>query len=648
MKTYINREFIYNLRNTILYIVFFLSIPLQGQISTGNDTVKIKEVVIERKRSKSDPAGYRTTILDSSVLVNYNNRNLSEMISENTNIFIKTYGMGGTATPAFRGTGASHTLIDWNGVSLNSPMLGQSDLSLIPVGLIDDVQISFGGASMLLNDGGIGGTINLETKPEWKKETIISLNSGIGSFGQFTEFMKVKTGNYKFQTVTKGYFQTSENNFRYLNSEIGSDPIWQTRTNNQVKQRGFVQELYFNNSNKITSARIWYQGTDRNLPASLLTEPNSGEKQFDESLRTMLNYDTFKGNSSFSFTGSWMLTRLNYFNRLASIDSRNLSEVLTLKAAFENSLGKNIKLKIVVDEQSGVVNSNNYDHKTTRNKTSLTASVDRKKGRLGATLLLREILDKNSLLIPDFSTGIQFRILYEKEYYLKANISRNSKVPSMNDLFWVPGGNPGLKNEYAFIYEISYEMNQIISDALILKYDLSVFRYNIKDMIQWHPGEYSYWTADNIQNVNSSGAETSIAMDYVFNNLKASLKAGYSFTRAIAGGSKSENDIYGRKQLMYMPENEANTSFRIGYKNIYSLWAANFVGARYITVDNSQYLPGYFVNNLSLGVKLQLKGSFSDLNFGIDNLFNIDYQSIAYYPLPGRAYFLKILVQFIK
>jgi iron complex outermembrane receptor protein len=556
--------------------------------------------------------------------------------------------MGGIATPAFRGTGANHTLVDWNGININSPMLGQSDLSLIPVGLIDDVQICFGGASMLLNDGGIGGTINLETKPEWQKKTLISMNTGIGSFGQYTGLLKVKTGNNKYQTVTKGYFQNSENNFRYLNTDISSEPVWQTRTNNQVRQQGFIQELYLNNEKSIASARIWYQNTDRNLPASLLTEPNSGEKQLDESLRTMLNYDLSEGRSTLSFTGSWMLSRLNYFNRLASIDSRNLSEMLILKAGIENPIGEYTKLKIVLDEQAGVINSNNFNKRTNRNTTTLTASIDRKKDRFGATLLLLEILDNNNLLIPDFSSGVQFRIIDEKEYYLKANISRNSKIPSMNDMYWVPGGNPDLKNEYAFIYEMSFEMNQKISAPLNLKYDLSVFRYNIKDMIEWHPGKYSYWTADNIQNVNSTGAETSVALDYVLNNLNAGMKAGYSFTRAMAGGSDIENDVSVGKQLMYIPENQARFSLRIGYKNIYSSWEGNFNSRRYITVDNSQYLPGYFINSLITGIKFTVKDSSIDLNFKIDNLFNINYQSIAYYPLPGRSYIIKAVIQIVK
>ena len=259
--------------------------PLHGQISAWDDTIKIKEVVISGNKFISDPAGYKKTIIDSSVLFSYSTENLSDMLSENTDIFIKSYGMGGTATPAFRGTGASHTLIDWNGIDINSPMLGQSDLSLIPVGLIDDISIYFGGASIPLNSGGIGGTINLETKPVWKRETLISMNTGMGSFGRYTGLLKVRTGNYRFQTVTKVFFQNSENNFRYLNTEISADPVWQTRTNNQVRQKGFMQEFYFRKEKNIGSVRIWYQSADRNLPASILSQqPNSGENQLDESL----------------------------------------------------------------------------------------------------------------------------------------------------------------------------------------------------------------------------------------------------------------------------------------------------------------------------------------------------------------------------
>lgn len=624
--------------------------PVYGQMSFQYDTVKIREVVISGKKVSDEPAGYKRTTIDSSILPVYSHRTLADILSENSGIFIKSYGMGGTATPSFRGTGASNTQITWNGINIDHPMLGQSDLSLLPVGMIDDIQIYFGGASMVLNSGGIGGIINLETKPVWKEQTLISLNPGIGSFGRYSALIAVKTGSIDFQTVTKAFIQSSQNDFRYLNTEISPLPLWETRKNNQVHQQGFIQELYYRKSDNVASARIWYQSASRNLPSSvLMPQTGSGEYQFDESIRVMLNYDINKDLNRYFITGAWILNRLNYTNRLASIESRNLSDKLTMKAGLDRGIGKRTKLKVVLTEDLNVIKSNNYDKNVTRNTTTLTASAEYKcTNRFGTTLLIQEIFDKNKLLIPGFSAGAQFRIIDSKEYFLKANISRNSKIPTMNDMFWVPGGNPDLKNEYAFIYEFTYEMTQDVSSLLTLSYDLSVFKNTIKDMIQWHPGEYSYWTADNIRNVNSIGLETSVSFNYKLNNVTSVFNAGYSFTKATNRSSKESIGNSAGKQLMYIPENQVNASFRLSYRNYYTSWLSNMTGRRFITVDNSNYLPGYFINNITTGYKLKLKRNLLNINFNVDNLFNINYQTIAYYPLPGRSYFIKILFQLTK
>ena len=46
-------------------------------------------------------------------------------------------------------------------------MLGQFDLTLVPAGLIDNINIYYGGGSMGISSGGFGGLIDLETNPEW-------------------------------------------------------------------------------------------------------------------------------------------------------------------------------------------------------------------------------------------------------------------------------------------------------------------------------------------------------------------------------------------------------------------------------------------------------------------------------------------------
>jgi vitamin B12 transporter len=638
------------LRYTLLYIAVIFTIPLQGQITFDDDTIKIKEVVITRNKSHSDLTGYKVVTFDTSALKIYSHNTLADILSENSMIFIKSYGMGGVATPSFRGTGASHTLLTWNNINISNPMLGQSDLSLIPSGLADDIQIYFGGASMSENSGGIGGTINLESKPVWKKETSLTISPEIGSFDQYSGLLKLKSGNDHFQSVTKAFLQASENDFRFLNSEATAEPVWETRANNQIRQQGFIQELYYRKENNILSARLWYQSVNRNLPSSMLIQQqNSDEKQFDESLRTMLNYEKSEGKNNFYITGAWIFNRLNYSNRLASIDSRNISETFTIKTGIENQIASNTKLRVYLNQEVSYVKSSNYNKNSTRNTTTLTASAESNlSDRFGTMFLIREIFDNKSFLLPDFSAALQLRLISERDYFIKANISRNSKIPTMNDLFWVPGGNPDLKNEYAFIYEVSYEMEQKILSGFTVNYDISLFRNSIKDMILWHPGESWYWTADNIQSVNSNGIETSVRLLYKISHFTSVLNAGYTFTKAINAAPNDISDISAGKQLMYIPENQANASFNISSRSLYFVWSSNLTGRRYITVDNSKYLPAFFLNNIITGVKVNLKGNLIDASVNINNVFNINYQTIAHFPLPGRSYEFKILFQIIK
>ena len=57
-------------------------------------------------------------------------------------------------------------------------------------------------------------------------------------------------------------------------------------------------------------------------------------------------------------------------------------------------------------------------------------------------------------------------------------------------------------------------------------------------------------------------------------------------------------------------------------------------GKRYITADNSRYLPGYCINNVIAGVKLNLKQILLDLNFEIDNLFDVTLSEHSILPSP--------------
>lgn len=623
---------------------------VSGQLSLHSDTIRINDVIISRKlNSGLLTEGYKKVTIDTSVLINYSHKTISEILAENSNIFIKSYGMGGAATVSFRGTGAGHTQIAWNGINLNNPMLGQSDLSLLPAGMIDGLDLYNGGSSMAMGSGGIGGVVNMTTGTQWNKETKIDVNAGIGSFSRYSGLFSLRSGNTSIQTVTKLFYQSAENDFRYKNQETYAQPAWETRTNSQVKHKGLIQELYYRGTDFKLSARLWYQASDRNLPSSMLTNQTGlTEKQNDESVRTIVNYNYSGTSFNYFVTGAMVINRLDYTNTLASIDSKSLSNVLTFKAGLEKEILDGTNIKLVFNEESGTVKSNNYNKNITRNTSTFTAEVDYNKGGLiGTSVLIREIIDRNKLLLPDFSAGLQLRIPELEDHLFKFNFSRNSRIPSMNDMYWVPGGNRDLRNEYAYISELSYIFKHKFVSPVNLKSEVSLFRNSIKDMVQWRPGAYSYWIAENISNVNTMGIESSFVLDYRINNITASFKGAYSFTKAVNSGSDKIRDYSSGKQLVYVPEHQANAGFQFSYRSIYSSLITNLTGKRYITADNSDFLPGYCITNINAGIKVKLHKNLLDVNMNADNLFNVSYQTVAHYPLPLRSYTLKLLLQIV-
>lgn len=615
---------------------------LLGQTIIRHDTIKIHEVVISGKQASSGIPGYKTREIEKKVLNNYSSFTLGKMLSALSPLFIKDYGAGGMSTPSFRGTGASHTLLLWNGININHPMAGQSDLSLIIPGLMDEISINPGSASMKSGNGGFGGAINLDNSPDWRIRNRITVCPGIGSFGNYTGSLNAGIGSENFMAVTKAYFQSAENDFTFSDTYSGNDPVMQTRKNGQVSLKGLMQEFYLRNSENILSARIWYQAASRNLTLPVISRQIiSGEKQFDESMRSIIDYSLRKRTNEYFLTAAWLMNRLDYTNRLASIDSKNFTGTWIIKGGMSGKINEFTTFRIDLKNELNSVNSNNYDKHILRNNASVTLSSQRKtKERIGASILLREIVDNNTFLIPDFSAGFEFRLISREDYFLYSNFSRNSRIASLNDLYWSPGGNPNLKNEYAYSYELGYKMSPETSSPVSISADISLFDSFIRDMINWHPGENSYWIADNINNVNASGIESFAQIGYSKNNFDIRINAGYTYTRSV--NVNDENKTLKGKQLIYIPENQANGVIYVEYMNFCSSWITSCIGKRYITYDNSGFLPGYTLNNWTTGIKISLKRISADINFGIDNVFNVSYQSIAYYPQPGRSCFFSL------
>jgi len=66
-------------------------------------------------------------------------------------------------------------------------------------------------------------------------------------------------------------------------------------------------------------------------------------------------------------------------------------------------------------------------------------------------------------------------------------------------------------------------------------------------------------------------------------------------------------------------------------------------GKQFISADNNWYLPANYISNTTLSTKIKLKERQQvGLSFSVKNIFNQQYHSIAWRPMPGRNYVIKL------
>jgi iron complex outermembrane receptor protein len=322
---------------------------------------------------------------------------------------------------------------------------------------------------------------------------------------------------------------------------------------------------------------------------------------------------------------------------------------IILKGTFNSMISNILNLRLAADNELALVETNNYDCRKSRNVLSFDAAADLNIMRwLSANLLLRETIQDDRFLAPDFSAGADIKPFGTKENFIKLNFAKNSRIATLNDLYWSPGGNPDLRNESGYIAEITLDLSTTVAGSVKIGTDLTFYHNRISDLIQWRPGEYSYWQADNVDDLVSKGMEANINIMFHGPSYNFKMMSGYTHIISGSNGKESTGSSGRRLQLIYVPADMFNTFIRAEWKKFYSTVRFNYTGKRFVDADNTIYLSPYTVTDLDAGIKLTLKKTLTDIRMGVENIFNIDYQNIAYYPMPRRNFTASVLFQIKK
>lgn len=608
----------------LLWVCSFIGVSPVSQ-----DTVPLAEVEVYAPALDRFAQGQKVISWTKNELEDFQGRSLGDILQEQSPIFVRQYGAGMIASPSFRGSSAGHTAVFWNGLPINSPSLGQSDLSILPVSAIDQVNLQFGNAGALVGNEAIGGSVHLGTETDFGKGFQAGISQQTGSFGLYNSHIFGGFSSDNFSSNTKIYREFAKNNFSYKDlGQVGTPEVKEDHA--QVEQVGLVQDLAWNlNSDNQLKAAFWWDKANRQVQPVMGS--HTKDIQEDQAFRGVIDYFHFGEKSVWNLKTGFVHNKLR-FNQSENITSQyflagdwdqEISDQWTSKSGARYTLTKG-KLSTYQADDNRV---------ELYQSTKFAASE-----QVSFALSLRQLVYEGNFAPFTPNLGMDWKIWSNQLQILqlKASLGKGFKVPTLNDRFWNPGGNPDLFPEESVSGEIGLTWHK--QGKVNWSQGLTYYKMSVDNWIIWLP-KGSFWTPENIKKVNNQGLEYQGKINGILNLWKWELTTSYTFSKAITTAGVDEKDQSVGKQLPYTPEHQAHAKFKIERENISAFVGTFYVGERSVTADNPRLMPSYQLFNLGMGYsKLKFGKVRFPFSFQINNLFNTDYQALYLRAMPGKSY----------
>jgi vitamin B12 transporter len=605
----------------------------------------LREIQVFGRPATRYAAGSRVTTLDSTFLQLQNNGNLADVLQFRTPIYLKTYGQGMLATAAFRGTSASQTAVLWHGFNINSPTLGQTDFSSIPVNSFGQAAIQHGSAGATYGTGAIGGAIIL-TAPEANPSGLnLRAQQDLGAFGYRYTSLGGTYGNTRLNLHTTVYQSEARNDFSFRNTTKFGNPT-EKQENAALSGRGFTQDATLKITPRNTlSVHGWYTFSDNQSQPNMVAA-NTHARLQNENLRLMSAWEhqSKLGNTT---------VKAAFFNDFMFYqDDNNNSDtkVQTYQAQAEHDImaGEKLSVKVGGEAQYFAADVSGYGRNVSEKRSAVFGWLRYNifpRLQLSANIRQSFINGFDPPLAP--TAGLNFYVVDKPAgtLILKGNISRGYRVPTLNDRFW-PTGNPNLLPEISWSYESGLK-HQLKKQRLQITTEATLYHLKVDNWIQWVPNANNgQWEPQNLKKVISQGLELSTETAYQLPAIKLAAGGTYGYTHTQQQKSYQASGEPLNRQLIYVPKHTATGFGNIYYKSWMTSANLNFTGYRYTTAENDRWLPSFALLNLAVGKTFILQRYQLQLVGKINNATNQVYQAMEYYAMPRRHYGLSLRLQF--
>ena len=542
---------------------------------------------------------------------------LSDILRSEGQVYFRNYGPGSSSTVSMFGSRSNEVALIWNGIKIANPMLGVNDYSMISPAALTSLRIARMGTSTIYGAGSGSGAILLgqEITPADHPMEVTAGWSSLGQLHSHATYTQSK-GTWRSRTSLGG--QISKNNFPY--TTLSGDVKRLPHARSQYLDASHHSEIH-KWANQTLSLSVWGRHHFREIPPTL-TESRSEADQTDQFLRSLIQYESIRPSHKLHLRAYYGHQKQIYQNPLIRLKATHVFENAQLRMDNQWQLGPNWYTKYGAQMNLFQSRSDNYLGSKHQYRFSAYSQIKYRFSSIPVELIMLIQPEWLSDEEPGWTTEMKVKYAHAKMGRWSMFLNQTMVSPTLNDLYWDPGGNP----------DLIPEQNRRLGAEWRNKWN-STFRHHIStyykwgsNWIQWVPTDLGFWRPMNAREGKSYGAILEI---YKNIGTHVELKAGYQYVRTLI-----LDEAYARKQTIYSPQHMS--SIRASYES--GSWrfqlSGEYTSTRYVTRDHNQSLDPYFLCHAD--VTYTFRNEIIVLALQVKNILNTDYQNIINRPMPGR------------
>lgn len=598
---------------------------VSAQITDSTITLPQLTVTAARVPTSIKDAPVRTQILDRRTLEESAALSVANLLRSRTTLHVRDYGEGLLSSLSQRGSTTSQVLVLLDGNPIVSPTTGQLDLSLLPLVLINSIEVISGASSPLYGSNAVGGIINLQTA---SSIPTLMFRAGMGSWGHRNASVYATGSRGEVSGMLSIDLYQSTGDYQYLYLGETAERLVSREGTDQNRQSILGSLAWKNSSSQVRLSGL-YNDVERGIPTINSTTPDSA-KQWDESMRVWADITQDWDWGSLQAKVQVENAKLRYANprwqtddmgrytdtgsdislRLTSIP--NLDLVTGLVAGYAN----------VRDSTLGDNSTLGDDLREYRLAAYVSGSYVWNSVRIYPSVRLDRYQKDQTISAFTPRLGINITLNSTSTLNLKGSAGRAFRMPTFNDRFfdlqgdWARG-NPDLRPEKGWSFDTG-----LIWTSRIMQAELTVFSSHMTDQIVWQPVENEfYWAPKNVLEVTNRGLEASLTLEQrISPQLRINSNALWTYTNSQGTG-----------EARLVPRSQIKASTDIQWR-----FLAFQVGARYSgiqLIDDVLELDPIFL------VDTQIRFLFSPVTVRLllDNILDNYYEFVPGNPMAPRS-----------